>query len=132
MVRQPFLRQSQNSCHLFSIHFFTQMPQSNIPLYLILYLSMVPVFAVEHGRCRRIKCEEEESPIHREMLTDNHIPGKKWSIIPHPQVIINPYKKLITGELLKPKNVSALSQRCATCLAIADKVRGNGKTSVII
>lgn len=97
---------------------------------LTLSLFFVAAFAVEHRRCRKIKSKsnnycrtqvlnktEEEPP-----LLDNHIPEEICSVIPHPKIIINPYKKLKKEEILHPKNITALCLRCGTCLAVADKV----------
>lgn len=88
------------------------------------------VNAIEHRKCRKIRsgftCDTIKTDINvnllEEPLLDNHIPETVCSVIPHPKVIINPYKNLKKDDILKPKNVTALCMRCGTCLAVADKV----------
>lgn len=93
-------------------------------LILLLAIFFTTAIAVQHRQCRKLK--HDRTPINcnikEEKLIDNHIPEKICSVIPHPKLIINPYKNIKKEEILKPKNVTALCLRCGTCLAIADKV----------
>lgn len=107
------------------------MFSNNCLFYFTFYLLFTSILAVYHRRCRRTKtgcnvtgCGNNDTEnLLQDGLIDNHISEVKCSIIPHPKLTINPYKKFKKDEILKPKNVSALCLRCGTCLAIADKVR---------
>lgn len=112
---------------LFLHYFFFLLQMLKNTLILLLLTSLFTTkIAFEHRKCRKINrdqiikdCNDSAS---EETLLDNHIPERICSVIPHPKLIINPYKNLTKNEFLKPKNITALCLRCGTCLAIADKV----------
>lgn len=93
-------------------------------LFLLLALFLTTAIAIQHRTCRKLKNGRIQTncDIIEETLIDNHIPETICSAIPHPKLIINPYKDINKYDVLKPKNVTALCMRCGACLAVSDKV----------